>query len=94
MSDSQPSDYEPPLNFGGPWYLAEDMEPFPAEVAERSMYILYTTRPVQVVRQVRHLPDHFSGQTPKKTILVSPNVMCANHLYESDSELKFTITKA
>ena len=51
MSDSQPLDYEPPLNFGGPWHLAEDMEPFPAEVAERSMYILYTISTVKYYQE-------------------------------------------
>ena len=28
-------------------------------------------RPAQAVRQVRHLPDHFSGQTPEKNYNIS-----------------------
>ena len=48
-----------------------------------------------MVRQVQHLPDHFSGQTPEKNLQywLSPNVLCENDLYESDSELKFSITR-
>ena len=39
----------------------------PTSAIFRLHHISYVTRPAQVVRQVRHLPDHFSGQTPEKT---------------------------